>query len=533
MDKIGGKLLREMIISGANKLTNDKALIDRLNVFPVPDGDTGTNMSLTIASAISELAKLKDDDITLIGKAIAKGSLMGARGNSGVILSQILRGFAKGVEGKEALAIKDFAQALKESSDVAYKAVMKPVEGTILTVIRETATYAMSIRKEDISMEVFLNKILEEAKNSLSRTPDLLKALKDANVVDSGGKGLLSFMEGMMMGYYGQMVEAKQADSIDYEEFIENDIHIFEGEIEFGYCTEFMVLNADIEPQELRSNIERMGDSMVVVGDDGIIKIHIHTNDPGKVLEIAGKHGQLDKMKIENMRIQQQNLMADRNMQSKPYGIISVSMGSGIAHIMKDLGVDHIIEGGQTMNPSTQDFIKAINSINSDNIIILPNNSNIILAANQAKELSEKNVEVILTKTVPQAISALMVFEPSEDFESNTKNMTEATQSVKSGQVTYAVRNTNSDGIDIYEGDIIGIGEGKILTCTKNVDQAVVDLLDKMVDMDDIITLYYGEDVTKEQAQSLKEKLEEIYDDMDVEVHKGGQPLYYYILSVE
>jgi len=533
MDKIDGKLLREMIISGANKLTNDKALIDRLNVFTVTDGDTGTNMSLTIASAISELAKLKDDDITLIGKAIAKGSLMGARGNSGVILSQILRGFAKGVEGKDTLGVKDVAKALKESSDVAYKAVMKPVEGTILTVIRETATYAMSIRKEEISMEDFLNKILEEAKNSLIRTPELLKALKDANVVDSGGKGLVSFMEGMMMGYYGQMVESRQADSIDYEEFMESDIHIFEGEIEFGYCTEFMVMDADIEPQELRSRIERDGDSMVVVGDDGIIKIHIHTNDPGKVLETAGKHGQLDKIKIENMRIQQKNLISEKNKEAKPYGLISVSMGSGIAHIMKDFGVDQIIEGGQTMNPSTQDFIKAINNINSENIIILPNNSNIILAANQAKELSEKNVEVILTKTVPQAISALMVFEPSEDFKTNTHNMQEATKTVKSGQITYAVRDTNSEGIEINEGDIIGIGEGRILTCTKSVDQAVVELLDNIVDMDDIITLYYGQDVTQDQAEALKERLEEIYDDMDVEVHKGGQPLYYYILSVE
>ena len=533
MDKIDGKLLREMIISGANKLTNDKALIDRLNVFPVPDGDTGTNMSLTIASAISELSKLKEDDITLIGKAIAKGSLMGARGNSGVILSQILRGFAKGIEGRDVLTVKDVAQALKDSSDVAYKAVMKPVEGTILTVIRETAAYAMSIRKEDISMEDFLNRILEEARSSLSRTPELLKALKEANVVDSGGKGLVSFMEGMLLGYYGQMVEAKQADSIDYEEFMESDSHIFEGEIEFGYCTEFMVINADIEPQELRSRIERMGDSMVVVGDEGIIKIHIHTNDPGKVLEIAGKHGQLDRMKIENMRLQQQSLMADKKEEPKPYGIISVSMGSGIAHIMKDFGVDTVIEGGQTMNPSTQDFIKAINNVNAEKIIILPNNSNIILAANQAKELSEKNVEVIPTKTVPQAISALMVFEPSEDFETNTENMMEAMNTVKSGQVTYAVRDTSSDGIYISEGDIIGISEGKIMTCTKSVEEAVVKLLEGIVDMDDIITLYYGEDVTREAAESLKEKLEEIYDDMDVELHRGGQPLYYYILSVE
>lgn len=533
MDKIDGKLLREMIISGANKLTNDKSIIDRLNVFPVPDGDTGTNMSLTIASAIAELNKLEENEIGKIGKAIAKGSLMGARGNSGVIMSQILRGFAKAIEGKEYLEVKDVALALKESSDVAYKAVMKPVEGTILTVIRETAGHAMSMRKDDISMDVFFESILEEAKRSLNRTPELLKALKDANVVDSGGKGLLSFMEGMYFRYQGQMVEAKQANEIDFEEFIENDDHIFEGDIEFGYCTEFMLLKANIEPEELRSKIEGMGDSMVVVGDEGIVKIHIHTNEPGKVLEIAGKYGQLDKMKIENMRLQQEQLLSQRKTESKPYGIISVAMGSGIGYIMKDFGVDHIIEGGQTMNPSTQDFINAINNINSENIIILPNNSNIILAANQAKELSEKNIEVIQTKTVPQAISALMVFDSQSEFETNVENMTLAIKEVKSGQVTYAVRDTNADGIEITKGDIIGIGEGKILTCQKNVEEATIDLLGKMVDQDDIITLYYGEAVTKEEANGLKAKLEEIYDDMDIEVHSGGQPLYYYILSVE
>lgn len=533
MDKIDGKLLREMIISGANKLTNDKAIIDRLNVFPVPDGDTGTNMSLTIASAISELNKVSENDVTLIGKAIAKGSLMGARGNSGVILSQILRGFSKGVEGKEYLTVKDIASALKQASDVAYKAVMKPVEGTILTVIRETAAHAMILKKEDISMELFLDSLVTEARHSLNRTPELLKALKDANVVDSGGKGLLSFIEGMHLAYKGQIVEAKQANEIDFEEFIENDNHIFEGEIEFGYCTEFMLLNATIEPENLRSKIEGMGDSMVVVGDEGIVKIHIHTNEPGKVLDIAGKHGQLDKMKIENMRLQQASLIEEKTKEKKPYGIISVAMGEGLANIMKDFGVDHIIEGGQTMNPSTQDFIKAINNLNADNIIIMPNNSNIILAANQAKELSDKNVEVIPTKTVPQAISALMVFDPQENLEVNSENMMEAIKTVKSAQITYAVRDTNSDGIDIEKDDIIGIGEGKILTAKKNIEEAVLELLEKLVDMDDIITLYYGDDVSLDEAEKLKSKLEGIYDDMDIELHRGGQPLYYYIMSVE
>lgn len=533
MNKIDGKLLREMIISGANKLTNDKPIIDKLNVFPVPDGDTGTNMSLTIASAIAELAKEKDNDITKIGKSIAKGSLMGARGNSGVILSQILRGFAKGVEGKSSLTVRDLAVALKASSDVAYKAVMKPVEGTILTVIRETSHHAMAISKEDVSMELFLESILEEAKHSLNRTPDLLKALKDAGVVDSGGKGLLSFMEGMYLGYQGKMVESKQANEIDFEDYIEQENHIYEGHIEYGYCTEFMVFNSNIEPEDLRVEIEELGDSMVVVGDEGIVKIHIHTNDPGKVMTIAGSYGQLDKLKVENMRLQQQQLLSQVKAEKKEFGIISVAMGSGIEKIMKDFGVDHVIEGGQTMNPSTQDFINAINSINADNIFILPNNSNIILAAKQAKELSEKNVEVIETKTIPQAISALIMFEQTDSFEGNLENMKDAIQSVKSGQVTFAVRDTNSDGVEIKEGDIIGIGEGKILTAQKSVENAVVELLSKLVDFDDIITLYYGEDVSEEEANELKAKLEEIYDDMDIEVHPGNQPLYYYILSVE
>lgn len=533
MNKIDGKLLREMIISGANKLTNDKAVIDKLNVFPVPDGDTGTNMSLTIASALAELNKLNENDITLIGKAIAKGSLMGARGNSGVILSQILRGFAKGIEGKEILEPKDIAYALKESSTVAYKAVMKPVEGTILTVIRETAAHAMLIRKDTPDMDAFLTSIVDEARHSLNRTPDLLKALKDANVVDSGGRGLLSFIEGMHMAYQGKIVEAKQANSIDFEEFIENDIHIFEGEIEFGYCTEFMLIKSKVEPDELRAKIEGMGDSMVVVGDEGIVKIHIHTNDPGKILAIAGKYGQLDKMKIENMRLQQEELLSARNVEKKSYGIISVAMGKGIEHIMKDFGVDVVIEGGQTMNPSTQDFVNAINSVNSDNVFILPNNSNIILAANQAKELSEKNVEVIETRTIPQSIAALMVIDAQEEFATNAENMRISTKEVKSGQITYAVRDTSANGIEITEGDIIGLSEGKILTARKTVEEAAIELIEKMVDMDDIITLYYGEDTTLEEANKLKNILEEKYDDMDIEVHSGGQPLYYYILSVE
>lgn len=536
MNKIDGALLREMIVSGANKLTNDKPVIDKLNVFPVPDGDTGTNMSLTIASAVSELGKEKNNDMKSIGKAVSKGSLMGARGNSGVILSQILRGFAKGIDGKDDLDPKDMAKALKEASNVAYTAVMKPVEGTILTVIRETATYANHLVKQNpnLMMGDFLNAIVEEARHSLARTPDLLKALKDAGVVDSGGKGLISFLEGAVSAYTGKMVELREANDIDYDEFMAGDIHKFEGEIEFGYCTEFMILDSDIEPSDLRAKIEGMGDSMVVVGDDNIIKAHIHTNDPGAVLDIAGKFGMLDKMKIENMRLQQQVLLKEDKKEKSKYGIISVVMGDGMEAIMKDFMVDHVIEGGQTMNPSTKDFVNAINGINAENIIIFPNNSNIIMAAKQAKELAtDKNVVVIETKTIPQAISALIVLDRDADLEDNIQEMNEAKNSVKSGQVTYAVRDTSSDGILIKKGDIIGITDSHIVCSEKGIETAVFKLLDHMVEDDDIITLYYGEDVTKEDAQELRDKIEAKYPDMDVEIHNGNQPIYYYLVSVE
>lgn len=536
MNRIDGALLREMIISGANKLTNDKPIIDKLNVFPVPDGDTGTNMSLTIASAVSELNKESGNQLTDIGKAVSKGSLMGARGNSGVILSQILRGFAKGIEGKDYLEPKTFAKALKEASSVAYTAVMKPVEGTILTVIRETSTFAVHLTKQDpkIEMSEFLHKTLDEARRSLAHTPELLKALKEAGVVDSGGKGLVSFLEGVVSAFDGKVVERKEADEIDYDEFMANDNHIFEGEIEFGYCTEFMVLDAEIEPSELRAKIESMGDSMVVVGDDNIIKTHIHTNDPGTVLAIAGKFGALDRIKIENMRLQQKALVSEKPSTRNKYGMISVVMGDGMESIMRDFLVDHVIEGGQTMNPSTKDFVKAIGEVHADNIFVFPNNSNIIMAAKQAKELvADKNIIVIETKTFPQAIASLLVFDPEADVEENIQAMESAKKTIKSGQVTYAVRDTSSNGITIKNGDIIGIADSNIVCSEQGVDTAVIKLLQNMVEDDDIITLYYGEDITGEQAEKLREKISEIYKDMDVELHKGNQPIYYYIVSVE
>lgn len=532
-------MLRSMLISGANKLTNDRPIIDKLNVFPVPDGDTGTNMTLTIASAMAELNKETRNDMTSIGKAISRGSLMGARGNSGVILSQILRGFAKGIEGKDELDPKAFAKTLKEAQVVAYTAVMKPVEGTILTVIRETATEARHIvkNKPEIEMGEFLTLIVEASQASLNKTPELLKALKDAGVVDSGGKGLVSFLEGMKLGFEGKVVEIREADEVDYDEFIESqDIHQFEGEIQYGYCTEFMILDAELSPNDLREKIEKYGDSMVVVGDDGILKAHIHTNDPGAVLSIAGTFGMLDKMKIENMRLQQKALLEERHQEKKKFGLISVVAGSGMESLMKDLSVDAVIEGGQTMNPSTNDFIKEINKINAENIIIFPNNSNIIMAAKQAKELvTEKEVVVVETKTIPQAVSALVVFNPESSLEENYKAMTAAKNEVKTGQVTYAVRNTNANGIDIAENDIIGISGANIICSEKSIRTAVSKLLEDMVnpEEDDIITLYYGKDISEEQAIAMKEEIEERYPDLEVELHQGNQPVYYYILSVE
>lgn len=541
MKKINGVVLREMIISGANKLINDKSIIDKLNVFPVPDGDTGTNMSLTITSAVVELSKEKSNELSAIGSAITKGSLMGARGNSGVILSQILRGFAKGISGKDSLDAMSFAKALKEASNVAYTAVMKPVEGTILTVIRETSTFAVNIVKQNpkIEMKDFLLSVVEESKRSLSKTPELLKALKEAGVVDSGGKGLVTFFEGMYNCYIGNPILKKEKtdeEEIDYDEFMANDIHIFEGEIQFGYCTEFMVLDATIEPSYLKSKIENLGDSMVVVGHEGIIKIHIHTNEPGTVLSIAGEYGALDKIKIENMRLQQKSLINAEIVESnKKYGIVSVVMGKGMETIMKDFGVDVVIEGGQTMNPSTKDFVGAIENIKAENIIVFPNNSNVIMAAKQAKEIvKDKNIEVIETKNIPQAIASLIVFDKEKSLDENINLMQEENLKIKTGQVTYAVRDTNANGIDIKTGDYIGISDSSIVCAEKDVDITTMKLLSDMVDDDSyIITIYYGEDVSEDEAEKLKSQVEKKYNDLDVEFIYGGQPVYKYIISVE
>ena len=540
---IKAKAFREMFVSCANNLQNSKDLVDKLNVFPVPDGDTGTNMSLTISYAMKELEKVGEDDITKIAKALSKGSLMGARGNSGVILSQIIRGIGKSVEGKDKLSTVDLAKALKGGSDTAYKAVIKPVEGTILTVIRETAEYAVKLAKRENNIEKFLGKVVREANVSLENTPNLLKNLKDAGVVDSGGKGLTLILEGFYLAIVGKAVVPATAEKAELKNVSLSSADTTSTEdIKFGYCTEFILESDKIDDAGIRDIMLGYGDSLAVVGDEGVIKVHVHTNEPGNVLQEALKYGQLLTIKIENMRMQHENILEgvaenaeyEEPVEEKEFAFISTSMGDGLASIFKDFGVDHVIEGGQTMNPSTEDFMKAIDKIHAKNIFILPNNSNIIMAANQAKELSDKNIIVIPTKNIPQAVSALVGFNPEATVEENEANMVEALSYVKSGQVTFAVRDTVMNGIEIREGNIIGIAEKEMIAAGDEVDEVAKKLVEKLVDEDSaIITLFYGEDVTEEQAEELRGELEEKFEDIDVELYYGGQPLYYYLISVE
>ena len=537
---IDGKKFRDMFVSGANNLQNNKDLVDKLNVFPVPDGDTGTNMSLTISYAIKELAKVQNDNVTDIGKALSKGSLMGARGNSVVILSQIIRGIATSVEGKENLNVIDLANAFKNGSDTAYKAVIKPIEGTILTVVRESGEYAEKIAQEDMDMIEFLELVVEKANESLNKTPELLKALKEAGVVDSGGKGLVLIYEGMLSSLKGNNIELVEG-GISSDTNVSVEQNISTEDIKYQYCTEFILETNKVDDLTVRERFMKYGDSLAVVGDEGVIKVHVHTNDPGLAIQEALSYGQLLTIKVENMKLQHENKVLKEaaqteevHVEEKEYGFIATSMGDGLAQIFRDFGVDHIIEGGQTMNPSTEDFMKAIEKLNAKNIIILPNNSNIIMAANQAKELSDKNIVVIPTKNVPQAFAALVTFDGDADIAENEANMMEALSTVKSGQVTYAVRDTVINDVEVKEGNIIGIAEGKLLSAGDKVDEITTDLIEKLVDEDSaIITLFYGEDTSKEDAQALRDALEENFEDVDVELHYGGQPLYYYLISVE
>ncbi len=540
---IDGALLTRMFKQGTFELNSNKGLVDSLNVFPVPDGDTGTNMSLTMNAALAEILKDEHASADKAAKAVSKGSLMGARGNSGVILSQIFRGFAKGCEGKEKLSSIDLALAFKEASDTAYKAVMKPVEGTILTVIRKTADKAMEYTEEEAPIHDLLKVLIKTANDTLDKTPEYLKVLKQVGVVDAGGKGLVCILDGFYNAVTGKEaadheleahMAAKSTGSAQAE-FNTDDI-------KFSYCTEFIVRGGKPDNMPLKEKIESLGDSMVFVEDDDLIKIHIHTNSPGVALESALEFGELLNIKIENMKEQHSTILqtedtagtADQSGEPKPYGFISVAMGGGIAEIFRDLGVDYVIEGGQTMNPSTEDIVKAINSVQGDAVFILPNNSNIILAAQQAQQIVDRPVYVIPCKSIPQGISSMLSFDPSADAEDNYNEMMNAVSAVKTVQITYSVRDTLFDDKEIKKDDILVVSEGEIFAVGQDLHEVTLSSLDEIIDEDsEIMTIYYGEDVKKEQAEALAEELEEKYEDLEVEVYSGGQPLYYYICSIE
>ncbi len=544
---VDAKMLGRMFLSGAKNLEAKKEWINELNVFPVPDGDTGTNMTLTIMAAASEVSALSNPTMKTLAKAISSGSLRGARGNSGVILSQLLRGFTKSIEHHEQVDAMAFARAFEKGVETAYKAVMKPKEGTILTVAKGAAVKALEIAEESENLETFFADVIAEAEAVLLRTPEMLPVLKEAGVVDSGGQGLLEVLKGAFDGYLGKEIDMnfeKPAHAV-----MSKPMSAEESDIKFGYCTEFIImLEKEFPEKEERAFKEYLlsiGDSLVVVADDEIVKVHVHTNAPGDAIQRALTYGQLSNMKIDNMRLEHhERLIKDAEKVAaqqakaepeKEVGFISVSVGDGMGEIFRELGADYLIEGGQTMNPSTEDVLQAISHVNAKNIFIFPNNKNIILAANQARDLTEdKNIIVIPTKTIPQGITALISYVPDKTVEQNTEEMLEAMTHVKTGQITYAVRDTKIDDKEIRQGDIMGIGDKGILAVGQGIEDITVETLKEMVDEDtEIISIYYGADVTEEAAEQLCERLEELYPDFDVEINQGGQPIYYYVVSVE
>lgn len=550
MNTIDAKLLARMFLAGAKNLEVKKEWINELNVFPVPDGDTGTNMTLTIMSAVKEVNNLEDVQMTSLAKAISSGSLRGARGNSGVILSQLLRGFTKGIRDLEELDAVALARAVDKGVETAYKAVMKPKEGTILTVARGVADKALELAEDAENLQTFLEDVLEEGRRVLAKTPDMLPVLKEAGVVDSGGQGLMVVLEGAFDAFMGKEVDLT-FDGGESAKVVKITPQA-EADIKFGYCTEFIiVLNKEFTAEDevdFKAYLSSLGDSIVCVADDEVVKIHVHTNDPGLAIQRALTYGSLSRIKIDNMREEhQEKLIKDAEKiaaqqaeeaakaPKKEVGFISVSIGEGFGQIFRDLGVDYLIEGGQTMNPSTEDMLNAISKVNAEHIFILPNNKNIILAANQAKALTkDKDIIVIPTKTVPQGITAVINYVPEKSVEDNEKDMTEEITRVKTGQITYAVRDTHIDDKEIHEGDIIGIGDHGMLAVGKEVAAVAKETVEQMVDDEtELISIYYGEGFTEEEAEKLAGELEEQYDYCDVEVNCGGQPIYYCIISVE
>ena len=551
MNTIDAKLLARMFLAGAKNLEVKKEWINELNVFPVPDGDTGTNMTLTIMSAVKEVNGLEDVQMTTLAKAISSGSLRGARGNSGVILSQLLRGFTKGIRDLKELDAVALARAVDKGVETAYKAVMKPKEGTILTVARGVADKALELAEDAEDLQTFLEDVLEEGRRVLAKTPDMLPVLKEAGVVDSGGQGLMVVLEGAFDAFMGKEIDLT-FDAGENAKVVKVTPQA-EADIKFGYCTEFIiVLNKKFTAEDevdFKAYLSSLGDSIVCVADDEVVKIHVHTNDPGLAIQRALTYGSLSRIKIDNMREEhQEKLIKDAEKVAaqqaeeeaakapkKEVGFISVSIGDGFGQIFRDLGVDYLIEGGQTMNPSTEDMLTAISKVNADHIFILPNNKNIILAANQAKALTkDKDVIVIPTKTVPQGITAVINYVPEKSVEDNEKDMTEEISRVKTGQITYAVRDTHIDDKEIHEGDIMGIGDHGMLAVGKEVAAVAKETVEQMVDDEtELISIYYGEGFTEEEAEALAGELEEQYDYCDIEVNCGGQPIYYCIISVE
>ncbi|MED5224508.1 DAK2 domain-containing protein [Bacillus safensis] len=552
---LDGRSFAKMILAGAHHLSQNAQIVDALNVFPVPDGDTGTNMNLSMTSGAKAVEETNTDHIGKVGVALSKGLLMGARGNSGVILSQLFRGFSKHIEQKETIDAKEFALALQAGVDTAYKAVMKPIEGTILTVAKDAAKKAVAVSAAEDQIDRVLELTIEEARASLDRTPDLLPVLKEVGVVDSGGKGLLCVYEGFLASLRGEELPPKAASLPTLKELVSAEhhksaqSHMNTEDIEFGYCTEFMVKfeedKQSFDENAFRQDLSEFGDSLLVVSDDTLAKVHIHAEQPGDVLSYAQRYGSLINMKIENMREQHSSIVNEERehvptapkapaAEKQRFGVVSVAMGEGIADLFKSIGASVVIEGGQTMNPSTEDIVTAIESVHAETVFILPNNSNIVMAAKQAATVSNREVVVIPTKTVPQGMSALLSLNEAASNEDNERAMLEAIDHVKSGQITFAVRDTQIDGIDIAKGDYMGLFNGKITLTAKNQLDAAKELLTKMVTEDDeIVTIIKGEDASSDELDVLQAFIEETFEDVEVEVHDGKQPLYSYILAVE
>ncbi|MCP3026163.1 DAK2 domain-containing protein [Halobacillus sp. A5] len=550
--EINGTKLAEMVLQGAQHLKANSQMIDALNVFPVPDGDTGTNMNLSMTSGAEEVKKITENHAGAVGQALAKGLLMGARGNSGVILSQLFRGFSKTCEQKEALTTKDLAEAFQGGVKTAYKAVMKPVEGTILTVAREAGEAAETIAAQEDDVVAFMEGVTNAAKESLKRTPDLLPVLKEVGVVDSGGQGLLTIYEGFLANLKGEDMPEAGSSSVSMDEMVNAEHHksaqdfMETSEIEFGYCTEFMVKfeqdkleQNPYDEEQFREELSRHGDSLLVVSDEELIKVHIHAEYPGETMTLGQRYGSLINMKIENMREQHTSIVGDKKKtkakELSEYGIVTVAMGEGVTRLFESLGADVVIQGGQTMNPSTKDISDAIDQVNAKNVLILPNNKNITMAAEQAAELAEADVKVVASKTIPQGMSALLGFNPDTDLQTNYEEMTGLMSQVKSGQVTYAVRDTQIEGLSIEKGHFMGIYEGDIKATKQSQFETAKNLLDEMIDEDEdeIVTIISGEEVSQEEQDELEAYLEERFEDIEVELHYGGQPIYSYIIAVE